>query len=96
LEELLLLDVLLEELEEFEVELELVVDGVEVAVPGMVAALMAPKSPTAATPPAAVQTVRRRSPRSPLSRVDRWSPDCGPICMVSRLPVHTELALRPG
>jgi hypothetical protein len=58
-------------------ELELDVDGAElellavveaVALPGMVAAPMAPKRPTPATPPAAAHMVSRRRPRSRRSR----------------------------
>jgi len=61
-------------------ELELVVVVDVAALPGMVAAPMAPKSPMPATPPAAVHTVSRRRPRSRLSRFAS-SLGCCHVCM---------------
>jgi hypothetical protein len=60
----------LDELEELEDEDDVVFDGDPLVadVPGMVAALTAAKTPTAATAPTAAPTVRRLSNRSAASR----------------------------
>jgi hypothetical protein len=94
-EELALVEVLLEDDEDVELELEVVAGWLAVlAVPGMVAAAMPPKTPTAATPPAAVHSVSRRTLRRPLSRADPTSWFCSPNCMSHRLPSRAEAALR--
>jgi hypothetical protein len=68
------------ELELDDAELELLAVVAAAVVPGMVAAPMAPKSPTPATPPAAAHTVSRRRPRSRLSRFAS-SLICCHVCM---------------